>query len=142
VEVAEGSRSVKWMAGWEDADNVPLFRLGLGRRGCPAKPDCWWQGLFSPAMDTRHSTCDIRSVIGVSREQTSFPSAPLPLNIISTIAFPRSVGQGTKLANGVMYFPGTQQITDRPSLLSSQPTDSMAISSTKLSPMPKATSFW
>jgi hypothetical protein len=49
---------------------------------------------------------------GVSREQTSFPSAPLPLNIIFTIAFPRSVGQVTKVANGVIYFPGTQQITD------------------------------
>jgi len=48
----------------------------------------------------------------VSREQTSFPSAPLPLNIIFTIAFPRSVGQVTKVANGVIYFPGTQQITD------------------------------
>jgi hypothetical protein len=51
-------------------------------------------------------------VSGVSREQTSFPSAPLRLNIIPTIAFPRSVGQVTKLANGVMYFPGTQQISD------------------------------
>jgi hypothetical protein len=78
-----------WMASWEDADNIPLFRLGMGRRVCPAKPrhiiffeKRELDGETSTRMKKREG---LGKVFPVGREQRSRQASCFPPNPIGKV---------------------------------------------------------